>query len=279
MILDGKKVKLKMLKELKETISEADKNIGLTVIQIGHNPASDIYIKQKRKVSEELGFNFNHIQLDENVTTEEVIDIINKLNNDDLVDGLFLQLPVPKHLDTVAIQNAIDFYKDIDGLTDENIGRLAHNQDCLVACTPQGIMDLLETYNISVDGKNVCIIGRSDLVGKPLSLLMTNKNATVTLCHSHTKDLKTFTNMADILVVAIGKPNYITSDYVKKDAVVIDVGINRTDNGIVGDVDFEDVQEKASLITPVPGGIGQMTTYEVGKNTYKAHILRKGVIK
>ena len=174
------------------------------------------------------------------------------------------------------IHNAIDPYKDVEGLTDINMGKLVHGVDTLVPCTPYGILDLLRIYNIPVEGKNVTIIGRSDLVGKPLASLLTNENATVTLCHSKTKNLKLFTNTADILVVAIGKPNFITSEHVKEGAVVIDVGINRlSDGSLCGDVDFESVKEKASFITPVPGGVGQMTVAELAKNTYKAHVLRK----
>ena len=193
-----------------------------------------------------------------------------------MVDGILMQLPIPKRFNVKKIQNAILPYKDVDGLTDVNMGRLFHNEDSLVPCTPMGIIDLLDYYNIDIEGKNVVIIGRSDLVGKPLASLMINRNATVTLCHSKTINLDFYTKNADILVVAIGKPNFIKRDSVKDGAVIIDVGINRMANGMLcGDVDFDDVKDKVSYITPVPGGVGQMTVAELALNTYKAHILRK----
>ena len=206
----------------------------------------------------------------------ELLSIINELNNNDLVDGILVQMPIPKSLDTKRIQNAIMPDKDVDGLTDINMGRLVHNRESLVPCTPIGIIDLLDYYNIPIEGKNVVIIGRSDLVGKPMATLMTNRNATVTLCHSKTSNLEFYTKSADILVAAIGIPKYIKENMVKEGAVIIDVGINRMeDNSLCGDVDFDNVKDKVSYITPVPGGVGQMTVAELAVNTYKAHILRK----
>ncbi len=229
-------------------------------------------------MADELGFYFRHFKLDENIKEEDLIKIIDDLNNDDKIDGILVQMPIPKHLDPKRIQNCISHYKDVDGLTDFNAGCLMHNEDCLIPCTPEGIMDLLEYYDIPVEGKNVTIVGRSDLVGKPLASLMTNNNATVTLCHSKTKNLKLFTTNADILVVAVGKAKLIKEDFVKDGAVVIDVGINRDENGkICGDVDFENVKEKVSYITPVPGGVGQMTVAELARNTFKAYYLRKSL--
>ena len=275
-LLDGKEVKLKILEDLKQKLLNLNEKLGLVVIQIGNDPASDVYVRQKKKMAEDLGYNFNHINLDENVNEDEILAIIDKLNNDNMVDGILVQMPIPSTLNVKRIQNAILPYKDVDGLTDINIGKLVHNEDSLVACTPMGIIDLLDYYNINIEGKNVVIIGRSDLVGKPLASLMINRNATVTLCHSKTINLDFYTKNADILVVAIGKPNFIKRDSVKDGAVIIDVGINRMANGMLcGDVDFDDVKNKISYITPVPGGVGQMTVAELALNTYKAHMLRK----
>lgn len=275
-ILDGKEVKLKILEDLKQKLLNLNEKLGLVVIQIGNDPASDVYVRQKKKMAEDLGYNFNHINLDENVSEDEILAIIDKLNNDDMVDGILVQMPIPSTLNVKRIQNAILPYKDVDGLTDINIGKLVHNEDSLVACTPMGIIDLLDYYNIDIEGKNVVIIGRSDLVGKPLASLMINRNATVTLCHSKTINLDFYTKNADILVVAIGEPNFIKKDNVKEGVIIIDVGINRMANGMLcGDVDFDDVKDKVSYITPVPGGVGQMTVAELALNTYKAHIFRK----
>ena len=222
-----------------------------------------------------LGYNFQHLSYPENIGEEALLYVINDLNRRENMDGIIVQMPIAAHLNARRIQNAIDPLKDVDGLTDINMGKLCHNVDSLVSCTPQGIMDLLDSYEIVVSGKKVTIVGRSDLVGKPLQSLMTNKDATVTLCHSKTKDLKMYTSLSDILVVAVGKPKLIKEDFIKNGTVIIDVGINRTDEGLVGDVDFNSVKDKVSFITPVPGGVGQMTVAELGKNTYKAYLLRK----
>lgn len=277
MILDGKIVKEKILNDLKEKIAILNKKPSLAVIQIGNNPASDIYIKQKEKMANMIGIEFNHIKLEDTISEEEIINIINKLNNDNDINGILVQLPIPKHINTKKIQNAIDYKKDVDGLTDINIGKLAHNTESLVACTPGGIIKLLDYYNIDVIGKNVVIIGRSDLVGKPLSLLFENNDATVTLCHSKTSNLDFYTKNADILVVAVGKPNFIKKESIKEGSVIVDVGINRLEKGkICGDVDFASCKDKASYITPVPGGVGQMTVAFLGTNVYKAYILNNG---
>lgn len=274
-LLDGKEVKLKMLDDLKKDVDALDCKLGLTVIQVGEDPASTVYVGQKNKMASNMGFNFNHIKLDENVTEEEILTLINKLNNDDMVDGILVQMPIPRHLDAKKIQNAISPYKDVDGLTDINMGKLTHNVPSLVPCTPMGIVDLLDYYQIDIEGKNVVIVGRSDLVGKPLASLMTNRNATVTLCHSKTKNLKHYTKNADILVAALGKAKTFTKEDIKEGSIIIDVGINRLEDGkLHGDVDFDDVKDKVSYITPVPGGVGQMTVAELGYNTYKAHMLR-----
>lgn len=274
-LLDGKVVKTMALEGLKKLVNEIERPLGLTVIQVGDNASSNIYIKQKRKMAEFLEFNFNHIKLEDDVTLEEILKIIDELNNDEEVDGILVQMPVPEHLDSKVIQNAINPLKDVDGLTDINMGKLVHKKECLVPCTALGIMELLNYYNISVTSKNVVVVGRSDLVGRPVAELLINASATVTLCHSKTKDLASITRGADILIVAVGKSRLITKDMVKDGAVVIDVGINKLEDGsLCGDVDFENVKDKCSYITPVPGGVGQMTVLELGFNTYKAYLLR-----
>ena len=273
-ILDGRKVKLEMLEELKKELNLLDRKLGLAVIQIGEDPASSVYVRNKNKMAEDLNYNFKYIHLDEKVSEEEVLKEIDKLNKNNNIDGILVQMPIPKHLNSKTIQNRIDPLKDVDGLTDINMGKLSHNIDSLIPCTPMGIISLLKYYNIPIEGKNVVVVGRSDLVGRPLASLMINNNATVTLCHSRTDNLKRYTKLADILVVAIGKPNFITGDMVKKNSTIIDVGINRTDNGLVGDVNSNSVKDKVKFITPVPGGVGQMTVLELGRNVYKAYLLR-----
>lgn len=275
-LLDGKIVKKKVLEDLKEEIKNLERPLGLVVIQVGEDEASKVYVRQKEKMAKELGFKFEHIKLAETVKQEELLETIDRLNEDDTIDGILVQMPIPKHLDSKIVQNRIDPLKDVDGLTDVNAGCLMHNKDSLVPCTPEGIVDLLKYYNIELSGKNVTIIGRSDLVGKPLASLMVNNDATVTLCHSKTSNLKIFTENADILIVAVGKAKLIKKEYIKDGAVVVDVGINRLEDGsLCGDVDFDSVKDKVSYITPVPGGVGQMTVAELANNTYKAYKLRK----
>lgn len=274
-LLDGKIVKKTVLAELKEKVSKEKRPLGLVVIQVGEDPASVVYVRQKAKMAEKVGFNFNHIKLDSSVSEEELLNKIDEFNNDDNVDGILVQMPIPKHLNPKTIQNAISPLKDVDGLTDINMGRLMHNEEALVPCTPLGIMDLLKHYGIEVAGKRVVVVGRSDLVGKPMLALMINADATVTLCHSKTKDMSKITKKADILIVAVGKANFIKAEDIRNGCVVIDVGINRmSDGSLCGDVDFNSVKDKVSYITPVPGGVGQMTVAELGMNTYKAYLLR-----
>lgn len=275
-LLDGNKVKKKVLTDLKKELRNIDKKLGVAVIQIGNDPASDIYLKQKEKMAKELNYNFKHYHLSDTVEEYVVLEMIKFLNMDDSIDGILVQMPIPKHLNIKNIQNQIDSKKDVDGLTDINAGKLVQNIDALIPCTPVGIMDMLSYYKLNLSGKNVTIVGRSDLVGKPLASLMTNKDATVTLCHSKTNNLKEYTKLADILIVAVGKPNFITKKYIKEGAIVIDVGINRLEDGtLCGDVNFDDVKDKVSYITPVPGGVGQITVAELGKNIYKAYMLKK----
>ncbi len=274
-LLDGKIVKKQILEELKQEVEKLERKPGLVVIQVGEDPASKVYVGQKEKMAAAIGINFEHLKLKENVTQEKIEREIKKRNKDDNVDGILVQMPLPKHLDAKKIQNLIDSSKDVDGLSDTNAGKLIHHVDCLEPCTPKGIMEILDYYKIPVEGKNVVIVGRSDLVGKPLAAMMLNKNATVTVAHSKTNDLKSITKNADILVAAVGKKGIITEDMVKENAVIIDVGINRVDDKLYGDVDFEGVKDKVSYITPVPGGVGQMTVASLGQNVIKAYQLRK----
>lgn len=264
-------------KEFAEQIKAEAKNrmkkcVSLDVIVVGDNKASKIYVNNKQKICTELGIKSEVHYLPENVDLKALNTIIDVLNYTDSVDGFFLQLPLPKHLlpYTEEIINRIDPKKDVDGLTAVNLGKLISGQSGLVPCTAMGCMYMLEKANIPIEGKHAVVIGRSNIVGKPMASLLLNKNATVTICHSKTKDLAKITKTADILVVAIGKPKFVTADMVKTGAVVIDVGINRTDDGIVGDVDFEAVKEKASAITPVPKGVGLLTTATLMLNAVKA---------
>lgn len=271
MILDGKRIKNIILDELALEVKDLSVKPKLVVIQVGDNEASNVYIRQKKNMCEYIGYEYEHIKLDSMVNTNVVVDIIRKLNNDKNVDGILVQLPLPKHIDSDVVLNSISYLKDVDGLTDINNGMLFHRKDTLYSCTPYGVMELLDRYNISVSGKNVVIVGRSDLVGKPMAMMLLEKDATVTICHSKTNNLSNFTKNADILVVAVGKPKFITSDMVAEDTVIIDVGINRIDDGLCGDVDFENIKNKCSYITPVPGGVGQMTVAMLAKNIFKAY--------
>lgn len=270
-ILDGKKIKKECEEDLKKEISNLNRKPGIAVIQIGNNEASNVYIKNKEKTANFLGCNFNHIKFNEDVKEEEILLKIDELNNDKNIDGILVQMPIPNHLNENLIQNRVIPSKDIDGLTDVNAGLLIHNKEALVPCTPKGILETLKYYNISISGKHVVIIGRSELVGKPLMSLMLNNNATVTVCHSYTSNLKQITLLADILIVAVGKKHMIKEDFVKDGAVVIDVGINRVDGVLYGDVDYENVKNKCSYITPVPGGVGQTTVLSLYENLLKAY--------
>ncbi len=274
MILDGKKLKEKKLNILKEETSKLDKKLTLCVIQVGEDTASEIYVNQKKKMADFVGFAFKHIKLKNDVSEDYLLSIIDKENKDDKTTGIIVQMPLPSHINETKIQNAIDYHKDIDGLSDINTGRLVHNRKTLISCTPKGILELLKEYNIKIESKHVVIVGRSNLVGKPLVNLFLNENATVTICHSKTKNLKDYTITADILISAVGKKNLITKDMVKQNAVVIDVGITRENNKLYGDVDFDNVFNKASYITPVPGGVGPMTVTELGYNVLEAYQLR-----
>lgn len=273
-ILDGKALAKKVREELEIKADEL-KGKGifpkLAVIMVGNDPSSKIYVRNKSKACEEVGIEYEEFLLDENTNNEELLNLIEDLNNRDDVHGILLQSPIPNHLDINLAFRTIKPEKDVDGFHPINIGKLSLNQDCFVSCTPFGIMRMLEEYNIDIQGKHAVIIGRSNIVGKPMLQCMLNKNATVTVCHSKTKDLSEITKQADILIAAIGRAKFVTGDMVKEKAVVIDVGINRNEEGkVCGDVDFENVSKKTSYITPVPGGVGPMTIAMLMNNIIKA---------
>ena len=270
-ILNGRELKKKQLEQLKEKLLKLQQSLGFAVIQVGHNEASNVYIRQKQKMAENLGYHFYHISLEDDILQEELIHVIQELNEDVSIDGILVQMPLPKHIDAKIVQDAIDPEKDIDGLNALNGGKLLKGEDCLLPCTPSGIMILLHEYQIPICGRHAVIVGRSELVGKPLALLLLNENATVTICHSHTQNLEQYTKTADILVCAVGKKDLIRGDMVKEGAVVIDVGMNRVDGKLYGDVTYDEVAPHCSYITPVPGGVGQMTVSELGENVYRAH--------
>lgn len=273
-LIDGKELAKKTRQNLKLECDELKKegiNPKLAVIMVGDNPASKVYVKNKSKACQEVGIEYEEYLLDSNIKQEELIKLIKKLNEDKTINGILLQSPIPNGLDINEAFRTIDYKKDVDGFHPMNVGKLALGQDTFVSCTPYGVMRMFEEYNIDLCGKNVVILGRSNIVGKPLSQCCLNKNATVTICHSKTQDTKKITKEADIVIAAIGKPKFITQDMVKDGAVIIDVGINRDENGkIVGDVDFENVKEKAGYITPVPGGVGPMTIAMLINNVIKA---------
>ena len=275
-ILDGKQTSLIIKTAIRDRVQkeylEAEKQTPcLACIIVGNDPASQIYVASKEKACALVGMQSKIIRIDENQTTEYVEKVITELNNDSNISGILLQLPLPKSFDEKRLVQCIDPRKDVDALTHINLGKLFAGENKIAPCTATGIIDLLNQYDIEMQGKNVVVIGRSLLVGKSVACLFEQRNATVTLCHSKTQNLAEVCRGADILVVAIGKPKFITADMVKTGAVVVDVGINRLENGIVGDVDFENVKEKCSYITPVPGGVGPMTIAELLKNTLILH--------
>lgn len=275
MIMDGKIIREKVLSEYEDKVKKLDKKPSLVVIQVGDDSASSVYIGQKKKMCMRVGYNCMHLKYSENTEEEVIIDKIEELNKDDDVTGILLQLPLPDGFNASKIISHISYRKDVDGLTDINMGRLIHNKDCLAPCTPSGIMKMLKEYGIEVRGKNVVIVGRSDLVGKPLYSMMLNNDATVTICHSKTENLKSYTQRADILIVAIGRREFIKGDMIKEGATIIDVGINRYEGKLYGDVCFIECKDKASYITPVPGGVGAMTIASLCMNIYKAYNLKE----
>jgi len=271
MLLDGKMLSNKIKNELKAEFAKLGPKPKLVVILVGDDPASKLYVQSKQKACEEVGVISETILLDSTITEEQLVLEIERLNNDPTVHGILVQLPLPKHLNETLIINTISDKKDVDGFHIYNKGRLINNLETIVPATPLGVLTLLKEYNIEIKGKHAVVIGRSNIVGRPMAALLLNHDATVTICHRYTENLKQYTLMADIIVCAVGKPNLITADMVKEGAVIIDVGINRLGKKVVGDVDFENVKDKASAITPVPGGVGPMTIAMLLSNLLKCY--------
>lgn len=278
-IIDGKALSAKIKEEVKVEVAQFKEQIGVTpglaVILVGDDAASATYVNSKHKSCEAAGIYSEVVTKDSSITQEELLALIEDMNNDPKLDGILVQLPLPKHIDTTIVLEAINPLKDVDGFHPYNVGRMVSNLDSFLPATPFGVMRMFEEYNIELSGKNVVVIGSSDIVGKPMASLLTNAKATVTVCNSRTKDLSAHTKAADIVVIAVGVPHLLKADMLKDGAVVIDVGINRLDTGkLTGDADFEDCKEKCSFITPVPGGVGPMTIGMLLKNTLKAAKLR-----
>ena len=275
-IIDGKALSEKVLKEIEKEHSELEKKVGrkagLAVIIVGENPASQIYVRNKIRACEKVGFHSETIRLDENITEENLLLEIEKLNNNSNIDGILVQLPIPKHIDGLKIINAISAEKDVDGFHTTNIGKMMIGDETgFLPCTPAGVVHMFEEYNINLEGKDVLVIGQSNIVGKPMTLLLIKKRATVQVCNSKTKNLSEKLQKADVVVAAAGSPKLVKASDVKEGVVVIDVGINRVDGKLCGDVDFDEVSKKASFITPVPGGVGPMTIAMLIKNTLKSY--------
>jgi methylenetetrahydrofolate dehydrogenase (NADP+)/methenyltetrahydrofolate cyclohydrolase len=273
-LIDGKKVAQEIRSTIGEEVAKLKKNSGrvpgLATVLVGEDPASAVYVRSKNKICKELGFISLEHTLPENTEEKDLLALVDELNLNDAISGILVQLPLPKHIDSVKILEAIDPAKDVDGFHPESMGRLMMGTAQLAPCTPSGIIEMLDRYEVEIEGRHAVVLGRSNIVGKPVAMLLLHRNATVTICHSRTKDLSTVTRTADILIAAVGRPNMVTGDMVKEGAVVIDVGINRVDGKLVGDVAFAEVEPKASLITPVPGGVGPMTIAMLMHNTLKA---------
>ena len=273
-LIDGKKVSTEIRGRLEKETAELKTKIGrtpgLATVLVGEDQASAVYVRNKNKICHEIGFQSFGQNLSAETTEEELLDIIKKLNSNDEVNGILVQLPLPDHIDSEKILLSIDPEKDVDGFHPINVGKLAIGNALLTPCTPTGIIALLDYYKIEIPGKHAVVLGRSNIVGKPVAHLLLQRHATVTICHSKTKNLQQVTRQADILIAAVGRPHFVNSDMVKEGTVVIDVGINRVDGKLTGDVDFDQVAEKAGLITPVPGGVGPMTIALLMENTLKA---------
>jgi len=270
-LIDGKKIQLEMIEELNKEVKNLKDIPKLAIIQIGNFGPSNKYVAQKKTVGEKVGIDVEHICFTEENTEEEVLVKIDELNNDKNVHGIMIQLPLPKGFNEEKITNRVASFKDVDSLTTENVGRLFDGKNAFTPCTALGVMELFKRYNINLQGKHAVILGRSKLVGKPLIACLLNENATVTVCHSKTKNLEKITKKADVLIVAIGKKYFVNKDMIKRGTIVIDVGINVEDGKIYGDVDFDDVSMKASYLTPVPNGVGRMTVISLMKNVIKAY--------
>ncbi len=280
-IINGKAVAQKVKIDVAEEVNKLRKNgviIGLAVIIVGDNQASRIYVNNKKKACAEVSIHSKEYALPETTSQSELIELISNLNNDDSINGILVQLPLPKHIDEKAVIEAIDPLKDVDAFHEKNVGKIMIGDYILLPCTPAGIIELLDSQNIEIEGKHCVIVGRSNIVGKPMAMLLLHRNGTVTICHSKTKNLKKICKNADILIAAVGKAKFITSDMVKKGAVVIDVGMNKDENSkLCGDVDFDNVEKIASYITPVPGGVGPMTIAMLMKNTVTAASLQNRI--
>ena len=273
-IIDGKKVstqiKQKIIAEVKALKEKTGKVPGLAVVLVGDDPASAVYVRNKNKTCKNVGFQSFENILPADTSESKLLNLIDELNNDEKVNGILVQLPLPNHIASQKILEAINPEKDVDGFHLENIGRLVTGNAVFKPCTPRGIIELLDQYKVEIEGKNAVVLGRSNIVGKPIAFLLLERNATVTICHSRTKDLPTILRSADILIAAIGKPNFVTSSMVKDNVVIIDVGINRVEDKLIGDVDYQSVSKKVSLITPVPGGVGPMPIAMLMANTLQA---------
>lgn len=273
-ILDGKQVSLKVRDRIAEETAELKakfgKAPGLSVVLVGEDPASRVYVRNKNKTCREIGFESFEHYLPADTPEDDVYSLVNQLNNDKAVNGILVQLPLPPHINSERILEAVDPAKDVDGFHPANVGRLVGNRPGLVPCTPAGIIHILDEYKIGIEGKHAVVLGRSNIVGKPVAFLLLHRNATVTICHSRTQNLPRVAASADLLVAAIGKPGFVNGDMVKKGAVVVDVGINRVDGKLTGDVVFDEAAKNASFITPVPGGVGPMTIAMLMSNTLKA---------
>lgn len=273
-LMKGNELKKIKLRELKNKLELLNTRPGLAVIQVDPNEASMVYTKSKEKLARDLNYTFKHIVLSNNLEENTLINVINTLNRDNDIDGIIVDMPLPKYMNKVRVVNSINPNKDVDGLTIMNAGKILSGNYGLIPSTPKSIVDLLKYYNVPVEGKNVVVIGRSLVVGKPIASILTNMNATVTLCHSKTLNLEWYTRNADIIVVAVGKKDFLRGYMVSDGVTIIDVGINSVDDKIYGDVNFLEVSKKASYITPVPGGVGPLTVYELMENVYNAHILK-----
>ena len=275
MIMDGKSLKGEILSGLAEEVKALDKVPTLCVIQVGDDEASNVYINQKRKMCNDIGYNFIHEKYDDSITEDELLKNIERFNSNDNIDAILVQMPLPSGINEKSIQNAVNKYKDVDGLNDSNIVDLISGKSSLYPCTACGVISLLDKYGVTLEGSNVVIVGRSSLVGMPLFHMLENRNATVTLCHSKTRNLQSITKNADIIISATGVKGLIKEDMVNNNAVVVDVGITRENGKLYGDVDFDNVSKKASLITPVPGGVGPMTIASLAQNVLKAYKMQK----
>ena len=278
-IIDGNKIAKSIIENIKNKVKSMKEKPGLALVMVGNNPASEVYVNFKEKDSKEAGFYCERYDLDEKTGEMDLLNLVNRLNNNSKIHGVLVQLPLPKQIDEKLVTNSILPHKDVDGFTALNLGNLLSEKTILAPATARAVIKLIESTGTRIEGKNAVVVGRSNIVGKPVALMLLEKNATVTICHSKTKNIAEYTKKADILVVAVGKVNLIKKGMVKQGAVVIDVGINRAGNKLVGDVDFENVKEVAGFITPVPGGVGPMTRAMLMENTLKAMELSKNLFK